>query len=124
MKNNILNYSELKQRLAYLSSEKSDKEELIKYNVKEIYDSFDPVNIIKRTLTRIIKDEEIQTGVLSVLLSKGAGLIARKLFSRTDTKKHSSTPLFGKIADFFSGEKKEGVLSSLGKVILNMFTRK
>jgi hypothetical protein len=124
MKNNIVNHKELKQRLAYLSTEKSDKQELIKYHAKDLYESFDPVNIIKNNITRILKDEEIQTGILSVLLSKGAGFITKKIFDKfNDTKKQSSS-LFGKMSDFFSRKKEEGILSSFGKVILGLVNRK
>jgi hypothetical protein len=125
MKNNILNLNELKQRLAYLNSEKTDKEELIKYHTKDLYESFDPVNIIKHNITRILKDEEIQSGVISVLLSKGAGFIAKKIFNKHESAvKHPSSNLFEKISGFFSGEKKEEILGSFGDAMRRIFARR
>jgi hypothetical protein len=113
MKNNVLNYTELQQRIAQLKLQKADKEELIKYNAKEIYSSFDPVNIIKKTLSRIADDSEIKTGVLSIILNKTIGFISDKIYSSNKHTHHSS-----------SSSKSNKFFSSIGNILTGLLAGK
>jgi hypothetical protein len=110
MKNNILNHIELKQRVAHLKSQKTDKEELIKYNAKEIYTSFNPVNILKKALSRIATDNEIKSGVISLVLNKAIGFVSDKIFSNNKHTHHSS-----------SSNKSNNLFTSISSVITNLF---
>ena len=113
MKNNILNHIELRQRVAKLKSQKADKEEFIKYNAKEIYSSFDPVNIIKKTMSGIADDSEIKNGVLSLVLNKAIGFISDKIFSNNKHTHHSS-----------SSSKDNSLFKSISSVITNLFSNR
>jgi len=78
MKNSIYNHIDLEQRIMQLNIEKAEQEELIKHNAMEIYNSFDPVNIIKKNILRITGNLEIQEGILTVLLTRGISLLLKK----------------------------------------------
>jgi len=120
MKNSIYNHIDLEQRIMQLNIEKAEQEELIKHNAMEIYNSFDPVNIIKKNILRITGNLEIQEGILTVLLTRGISLLLKKISGgKKDTEKKFSSFIKEKVSNYFSGHN--GALSSINNIMRILF---
>lgn len=79
MKKQIHTTSDLKDAIAELERQKIDDESSIKYEFKEMYETYKPANILKNTLTEVSASPKFRHNLLNVALGLGAGYLSQKL---------------------------------------------
>lgn len=114
MSSTINNYTELKQRVAQLKSDKAIKEEEIKQGAKELIASIDPVNIIKKNFHRLAEDKELHQDVLKSGLTIAIDFIIEKLFrSNKSIRRFASSLVFEKIITRYIQNHSSGIKSGI-----------
>jgi hypothetical protein len=78
----IGSHAELKQRIAYLESIKDDQEETLKENMREVYQSLQPAELIKKAIHNIRHDEELVQESTHLGVSLGLDLLVGKIFGK------------------------------------------
>jgi hypothetical protein len=74
--------AELKQRIAYLESIKEGQEETLKQNMREVYQSLQPAELIKKAIHNIRHDEELVKESTHLGVSLGLDLLVGKIFGK------------------------------------------
>jgi hypothetical protein len=83
MTNSKINPSEyLKQLIRQTELEQKEDEEALKFVLKQTIESFNPLNLIKSTLSGVVSSSGAPLNLFSSLLSFSTGFIAKKLFTR------------------------------------------
>lgn len=78
----IGSYAELKARIAYLDSIKEEQEEVLKENIREVYESLQPAELIKKAIYNIGHDEELVHDAGHLGASMGLNFAIGKLFGQ------------------------------------------
>lgn len=79
MKREIHNAEDLKSAIAELERKKTGDEAAIKYEFKEMYETYKPANILKNTLTEVSASPKFRHNLLNVAIGLGAGYLSQKL---------------------------------------------
>jgi hypothetical protein len=79
MKKPIHTTEDLKDAIAELERKNIDDESIIKYEVKEMYETYKPANILKNTLTEVSASPRFRHNLLNIALGLGAGFLSQKL---------------------------------------------
>lgn len=81
----IGSYEDLKRRVAYLESVKDEQEETLKENIREVYQSLQPAELIKKAIYNIRNDEELVEDSTHLGVSLGLDLLVGKIFEKDDS---------------------------------------
>ena len=72
----------LKMAIATLEAKQKDDLDTIKEDLKEIYESLKPINVIKSTFNGLRESPELMHNLTNTAISNGIGFIVRKVFFR------------------------------------------
>lgn len=81
----IGSYEDLKKRVAYLESVKEEQEETLKENMREVYQSLQPAELIKKAIYNIRNDEELVEDSTHLGVSLGLDLLVGKIFEKDNS---------------------------------------
>lgn len=116
----IRNHVELSYRIMKLNALKAEQEEVIKRNLKEIYFSFHPSELIRKAWSNFKENPEAQQTVSSAGIGMGLDFLVRKLTGRnTSLKGYLFSVLFEKAATHLinkHSDKIAGGIAQLGKL--------
>jgi len=77
---NIRSVTDLKKAIQLLENEQTINWELLKGQLSVTYESFKPLNLIKRTLEEVTSSPYLVNDVLSTAIGLTAGYISKKIF--------------------------------------------
>jgi hypothetical protein len=75
----IHNTIELKREITELEIKKDAEELILKDRFKEMYDTYNPTNIIKNTIEEVVASPKFRHNLLNVAIGLGAGYLSKKL---------------------------------------------
>jgi len=76
---NITNAANLKQAISLLQNKRQAQKKQIAADATVIYQSIQPINIIKNTINKLIATPAINNNALDMLMGVGAGMVSKKL---------------------------------------------
>ena len=76
-------YSDLKAAIKILENEQAVKGQVLKDQFKISVESFNPLNMIKNSISSFTGSSEIQSDLISLLIPLVTGFIGKKAFSRS-----------------------------------------
>ena len=74
----INNAEELKKAIAELERKKKIDEEALKYEFREVRETFKPANIVKNTVSEVAASPKFRNNLLNIAIGLGAGYLSRK----------------------------------------------
>jgi hypothetical protein len=102
----IRDHAELKMRIMQLTARKEEQELVIKRNIKELYYSIHPANMIKSAIVDIATGPEWRPDLKRAGLSMGADYLIGRMFGRhMSLKGFISALVVNKLAAQLLGEK-------------------
>jgi len=75
----ITTITELRASIYLLEIKQVNEKNLLKEEFKNTFESLQPVNLIKKTLSDLTSAPDFKSGVLNTILSIGAGFISKKV---------------------------------------------
>jgi hypothetical protein len=76
-------YSDLKAAIKTLEAEQAVKGQVLKDQFEVSIESFNPLNMIKNSISSVTGSSEIRTDLISLLIPLVTGFIGKKAFSRS-----------------------------------------
>lgn len=120
---NISNHTQLMHSIMQLNASKAEQEEEIKYQLKEIYYSFEPSTLVKNALKNALHNPETQKNLAQTALEIGTDFIISKVFKKGNSiKGFVSSILMEKVASFAINGKSELINNGIEK-LGNLFKR-
>jgi hypothetical protein len=114
----ISNHEDLLMQIEYLKAEKLKKESGLKVSFNEFMESVHPVNIVKKTLSDLVNDNEIKNKVVRAGLTIGTNYIINYIMLKQKMLKQFFSPLadINKPASV-SGNIAMGIVFKIGKLM-------
>ena len=108
----INRYEELRIRISELEQVKISQEAELKKNIQEIYQHFQPKNLIKKTVKDLAHDKELRDDSLSALGNMATDLLVGRIFNKNNSLKgFLKTLLVEKVAVPLLKNNKEKIIS-------------
>jgi hypothetical protein len=119
----IRNHVELSYRIMKLNELRAEQEEVIKRDVKELYYSFHPTELIKKLWSDVKGDTETKNNLGKAGLNFGADLLIGKIFGRNKSIKGFLTSvLVEKLASYFLNKNSDKIMDGVSK-LTNLFKK-
>ena len=83
----INNHTQLMYTIMQLNASRAEQEEEVKYKLKELYYSFQPVTLLKKVLSNKNHGPEIKKNLAQSALSVGTDFLISKVFKRGSSVK-------------------------------------
>lgn len=121
----ISNTHELDQAILLLENELEEQKYLLTEQLRIMYDSFSPVNVIKDIFREAVTSEEFRSNILTATMGISTGYITRKLFFRgadTPLKALAGNLIQYAVANFFINPSR--LLKSIFAPLQELFSKK
>jgi hypothetical protein len=113
----ITNHTQLMHTIMHVNASKVDQEEEMKYQLKEIYYSFQPATLVKNALKSALHNPETQKTLAQTALSIGTDFLISKFFRKgSSVKGFVSSVVMEKVADFALNGKSEFINNGIQKL--------
>ena len=113
---NISNHTQLMYAIMQTNASKVEQEEEIKYQLKEIYYSFQPATLIKNAIRNVMSDAENQKNLAQTALEIGIDYIIRLVFQKKSSfKGFLSSILMEKVTRFIFNNESDLINTGINK---------
>jgi len=113
----ISDHTQLMYAIMQVNASKAEQEEEIKYQLKEIYYSFQPATLVKNALKSAMHNPETQKNLAQAALEIGTDFIISKVFKKSNSLKGFLTSiLMEKVAGFAFNGKSEFINNGIDKL--------
>ena len=122
----ITNHTQLMYTIMQINASKAEQEEDIKYQIKEIYYSFQPATLVKNALKNVLHNTEVKKDLAQTVLALGTDFIISKIFRKgTSFKGFVSLIVMEKIVVFALNSNSEFINKGIEKLsdLFKKFTR-
>jgi len=100
-----------------VNASRAEQEDEIKYHLKEIYYSFQPVTLVKNALKNVLHNPETKKNLAQTALAIGTDFLISKFFKKSGSLKgFLSSVVMEKVADFAINSKSEFISNGIGKL--------
>lgn len=115
--NSINNHTQLQYAIMQINASRVEQEEEIKYQLKEIYYSFQPATLIKNALKSALHNPETQKNLAQTALEIGTDFIISKVFKKGNSLKGFLTSvLMEKVASIAFNGQSEFINNGIDKL--------
>jgi hypothetical protein len=113
----ITNHTQLMHTIMHVNASRVEQEEEMKFQLKEIYYSFQPATLVKNALKSALHNPETQKTLAQTALSIGTDFLISKFFKKGSSMKgFVSSVVLEKVADFALNGKSELINNSIQKL--------
>jgi hypothetical protein len=114
----ISNETDLRMRIMQLEALKDQQEQELRSSIRELYSAIDPVSMIKKTVTKLAEDKEVQQGVAQMGLKLGTDYLIGKIIGKNDSiRKYISSIFVEKAANYIISNHSDKLLSGVQHLI-------
>jgi hypothetical protein len=105
---NIQNHTDLRFRIMQLNSLKEEQELELKRSAQELYESLQPLNMLKKSLSDFVSDKQVRSDAGTVGMNLGAEfLIGKLLGTNMSLKKYLGSLVLQKASDYLINKHPE-----------------
>ncbi len=118
--NNINSDADLRNAILELESKQAEEAKLLKEQFHEAYSSMQPINILKNTLKRAVRSEDIKDKIVNTSVGLTTGFVLKQLFkgvTRTPVGRIFGNLLMLGVTNLVA--KNPEVIKSVGSKLLN-----
>ena len=124
----ITTYEELQKRIEFLDGLKEEQELILKEDIKKVYASMQPANMVKRALAKMKEDRELKHDAASLGLNMALEYVIGKVFKKNSSlgayfKSTVVEQVAGFVLDKY-GDKRQGIVSGLLAKFVSFIQRK
>jgi hypothetical protein len=79
---NITSKQDLEEAIWLIENEVEEQKDLLADQMRLVYESFRPVNIVKEVFKEVVTSEELRSNILTAAIGISTGYITKKIFFR------------------------------------------
>lgn len=117
-------YTDLKEAILVLEKEQKIKAQLLKDQAKLTYESLNPFNVLRNTLSNLTESIDIKHSLFDILISYGAGLFSKKVRSKSQTSsgiKRGAILMLDNLNSYIA--RNPELVRTIGQMIIQFFRK-
>ncbi len=82
---NITSKKDLEKAILLIENEVEEQKDLLTDQIRSVYESFNPVKVIKKVFKKVVISEELRSNILTAAIGISTGYLTKKIFFRKNT---------------------------------------